>query len=358
MDEAMLFQDQLLATKFFVPSASHSLIARPQLTRLLNQGLRRKLTLISAPAGFGKTTLLSSWVQSFPQENPEAAQVAWVSLDEGDNEPVLFWMYALTALDTQQPGLCTPLLAYLQAQQAPTLPLRYVLRALINTLASRSEQFLLVFDDYHVITEPEVHNSLTYLVEHLPPQLHLILATRADPPLPLPLLRARGEVLEVRTNQLRCTPEEAMAFFKEAMGMQLPTDIIQDATTKTEGWLVGLHLLGLSLQGYTDPADLLDEVSGSQHYIQDYLLEEVLRRQPSSVQAFLLHTSILERLSAPLCDAVLQQRDSQEILEFLERANVFVVPLDGQRRWFRYHALFAEALRSRLERTEGEVVST
>src|SRR5437762_3056235 len=182
MDEATLLQDQLLATKFFVPTSSHPLIVRPQLTTLLNQGLRRKLTLISAPAGFGKTTLLSSWVQSFPQENPEAAHVAWVSLDEGDNEPVLFWMYALTALDTQQPGLCTPLLAYLQAQQAPTPPLRYVLQALINTLASRSEQFLLVLDDYHVITKPEVHSSLAYLVEHLPPQLHLILATRADPP--------------------------------------------------------------------------------------------------------------------------------------------------------------------------------
>src|SRR3989440_4921591 len=208
---------------------------------------------------------------------PQAPLVAWVSLDEDDNEPALFWTYALTALDAVQPGLCTQLLTYLQTQQAPTLPLRYVLQALINTLASRSEQFLLVLDDYHVITKPEVHSSLTYLVEHLPPQLHLILATRADPPLPLSLLRARGEVLEVRTNQLRCTPEEVMAFFKEVMGLQLPTDIVQDATTKTEGWLVGLHLLGLSLQGDNDPADLLDEVSGSQHYIQDYLLEEVLR---------------------------------------------------------------------------------
>ena len=219
MDEATLSQDQLLATKFFVPSSSHALIARPQLTTLLNQGLRRKLTLISASAGFGKTTLLSAWVQSFPQENPEAPHVAWVSLDEGDNEPVLFWTYALTALDTQLPGICAPLLAYLQTQPAPTPPLRYVLQALINALANRTEQFLLVLDDYHLITQAEVHSSLTYLVEHLPAQLHLILATRADPPLPLSLLRARGEVLEVRTNQLRCTPEEVMAFFKEVMGI-------------------------------------------------------------------------------------------------------------------------------------------
>src|SRR6266571_4124590 len=331
MVEATLFYDQLLATKFFLPSSSHPLLPRPHLTSLLNEGLRRKLIFISAPAGFGKTTLVSAWVQSFSQHTPEAQHVAWVSLDESDNDPVQFWAYALTALDRQQPGLCTPLLGYLHTQQAPTPPLRHVLQALINALVSRTEQFLLVLDDYHLITEPEIHSSLTYLVEHLPPQLRLILATRADPPLPLSLLRARGEVLEVRTNQLRCTPE---------------------------GWLVGLHLLGLSLQGYTDPADLLDEVSGSQRYILDYLMEEVLRRQPPPVQTFLLHTSLLERLSAPLCDAVLQQTGSQETLEFLERANVFVVPLDGQRRWFRYHALFAEALRSRLEQTEGEVIST
>src|SRR2546421_10698050 len=276
MDEATLFHDQLLATKFFVPSSSHPLIPRPHLTTLLTQSLRRKLTLISAPAGFGKTTLLASWVQSLPQETPEAVQVAWVSLDEEDNEPVLFWLYALTALDTQQPGLCTPLLASLQMQQAPTPPLRYVLQALINTLASRTEQFLLVLDDYHLITEPEVHSSLTYLVEHLPPQLHLILATRADPPLPLSLLRARGEVLEVRTNQLRCTPEEVMAFFQEVMGMHLPADLIEEVTARTEGWLVGLQLLGLYLQGHTTPAYLLDEVNGSQRYILDYLMEEVL----------------------------------------------------------------------------------
>ena len=358
MDEPMPFHDQLLATKFFVPSSSHPLIARPQLTTLLNQGLRRKLTLIAAPAGFGKTTLLSTWVQSFPKENPDAPHVAWVSLDEEDNEPVLFWTYALTALDTQQPGLCAPLLAYLHMQQASTPPLWYILQALINILTSRTEQFLLVLDDYHVITRPEVHRSLIYLLEHLPPQMHLMLATRADPPLPLSLLRARGEVLEVRTNQLRCSPEEVMAFFKEVMGVQLPTDIIRDATARTEGWLVGLQLLGLSLQGDTAPARLLDEVSGSQRYILDYLIEEVLRRQPSAVQTFLLRTSILERLSASLCDAVLEQTNSQELLEFLERANVFVVPLDGQRRWYRYHALFAEALRLRLEQTEGKAVAT
>lgn len=357
LDELLLYHDQLLATKFFVPAASHPIIARPQLTALLKQSLRHKLTLISAPAGFGKTTLLTSWLRSFPQENSEVPHVSWVSLDEGDNESLLFWTYALTALDTMQPGLCTPLIAYLQTQQAQKPPLRYILQALINTLASSTGQFLIIFDDYHLITEPEIHRSLTYLVEHLPPQLHIILATRADPPLPLSLLRSHGELLEVRTNQLRCEPEEVSAFFKEVMDISLPEYIIQEATARTEGWLVGLQLFGLSLQGHIDPADLLREVNGSSRYILDYLTEEVLRRQPPTVQTFLLRTSILERLSTSLCDAVLEQTDSQKMLEFLERANVFVEPLDGQRRWYRYHALFAEALRVRLEQTEGQTMS-
>lgn len=356
MNEATLFHDQLLATKFFVPSSSHPLIPRPHLTTLLLQGLRRKLTLISAPAGFGKTTLLSAWVQSFPHESSESPLMAWVSLDESDNEPVLFWTYVLTALDNQQPGLCTPLLTYLQAQPAPK-PLRYVLQALINNLANKTEQFFLILDDYHIITHPEIHTSLNYLVEHLPPQLHIMLATRADPPLSLSLLRARGEMLEVRTNHLRCTPEEVMAFFKVVMGIQLPGNIVQKVTTRTEGWLVGLQLLGLSLQGDTASDDLLNEVRGSQRYILDYLIEEVLRRQPPSVQTFLLRTSILERFSASLCDAALEQSGSQEVIEFLEHSNVFVVPLDGQRHWYRYHALFADALRTQLEKIEGEAVT-
>jgi LuxR family maltose regulon positive regulatory protein len=341
MSEATLFNDQSLATKFFVPTAPHSLIARPHLTTLLDQGRRRKLTLISAPAGFGKTTLLASWAQSLLRENPEAPHVAWVSLDEDDNEVVLFWIYLLTALDTQLPDLCAPILSYLGMPQVPKPPMRNVLQALINILANSTEQLLLVLDDYHVITEPEIHNSLTYLVEHLPPQLHLILAARVDPPLPISLLRARGEVRN---------------FFKEVMGMHLSGDLIHEVTARTEGWLVGLQLLGLSLQGHMAPTDLLGELNGSQHYILDYFMEEVLRRMPPSAQTFLLRTSILERLSASLCDSLLGQMGSQQMLDFLERANVFVVPLDGQRRWYRYHALFAEALRSRLEQTEGEAI--
>ncbi len=351
MDESPLFHDQLLATKFFIPSSSHELIPRPRLIELLNMSLACPLTLVSAPAGFGKTTLLSTWIQSLPPKRP---QVAWVSLDEGDNEPALFWRYVLTTLDSKQPGLCTQLVTYLQTQQAP--PLRSVLQTLINRLAEQSQQFLLVLDDYHLITEQAIHTSLTYLVEHLPPQLHLILATRADPPLPISLLRARGHLLEVRTDELRCNPDEAMAFLKKSTSIQLSPDMVAAVTTRTEGWLVGLQLLSLSLQGHVDPGDLLEEVSGSQRYIFDYLIEEVFQSQRASVQTFLLHTSILKRLSASLCDAILEQSGNQQMLEQLERANLFIVSLDMQRRWYRYHALFAEALRHWLEQTQPAMV--
>ncbi len=351
MDESPLFRDQLLATKFFIPSSLHGLIPRPRLTELLNKSLERPLTLVSASAGFGKTTLLSTWIQSLPSEH---SRTAWVSLDEGDNESTLFWLYVLTALDSQQPGLCTQLVTYLQTQQAP--PLRSVLQTLINRVAEQSEQLLLILDDYHLVTEQAIHTSLTYLVEHLPPQLHLILATRADPPLPLSLLRARGHLLEIRTDELRCTPEEVMAFLNKTVSSQLPQDMIEEVAARTEGWLVGLQLLGLSLQAHADPGDLLEEVSGSQRYIFDYLIEEVFQSQSASVQTFLLHTSILKRLSAPLCDAILEQSGSQQVLEQLERANLFIVSLDTQRRWYRYHALFTEALRHRLEQTQPALV--
>ena len=348
MDESLLFHDQLLATKFFIPSSSsHALIPRLRLFELLNTSLECSLTLVSAPAGFGKTTLLSTWLRTLPAERP---QIAWVSLDEGDNEPALFWRYVLTALDHQQSGLCTQLITYLQTHQAP--PLRSVLQTLMNRLAEQSEQFLLILDDYHLIAEQAIHTSLTYLVEHLPPQLHLILATRTTPPLPISLLRARGHLLEVPTDQLRCNPEEVMAFFKKTARIHLSQHMVEEVATRTEGWLVGLQLLGLSLQDRADPGDLLKEVSGSQRYIFDYLIEEVFQRQSASVQTFLLHTSILKQFSAPLCDALLEQSGSQQMLELLERANLFIVSLDTQRRWYRYHTLFAKALRHLLEQTQ------
>lgn len=349
----LLIENQLLATKFFVPVAPGTLISRPRLGTLLHQSLEYPLTLISAPAGFGKTTLLSSWQHSLPTNH---FSVAWVSLDEGDNEPRLFWTYVLAALDMQQPELFTPLLKYLQSPQAP--PVMYILTILIKLLMDTTQVFLLILDDYQVITEPEIHDTLTYLIEHLPPQMHIILATRTDPPLHLSQLRAHRQMLEVHANQLRCTVEETGAFFQEVMGTTLPDDTIQDVTTRTEGWLVGLQLLGLSLQGHINPANLLEEMSGDQRYILDYLTEEVLNRQSQEVQTFLLSTCILQRFNASLCEFITQQHDSQQILKWLEQANLFVVSLDDKHDWYRYHALFAEALHYQLEQTHGDLVPT
>jgi len=347
----MFIQNQLLATKFFVPVASHPLISRPRLNALLQESLNHPLTLISTPAGFGKTMLLSAWGQSLP---PSRALLAWLSLDEEDNEPQQFWLNVLTALSMHQPERFTPLLKYLQSPQTP--PLKYVLTALVNLLVDRTEHIVLILDDYHLITEPQVHTTLAYLVEHLPSQLHIILATRTDPPLPLSLLQTREQVLQIRTNQLCCTPEETKAFLQEVMGVQLPDETIREVTTRTEGWLVGLQLLGLSLPGHPDPATLLEELRGDQRYILDFLIEEVLQRQPQEVQTFLLSTSILECFTASLCDTVLEQAGSQQMLEWLERANLFVVSLDSKRQWYRYHVMFAEALRYRLEHTHADLV--
>ena len=347
----MGWQDQYLSTKFFVPVAPHVLIARPRLFSLLDEGSRRPLTLVSAPAGFGKTTLLSAWVQAQPTGNP---LVAWVSLDEADNDPVRFWSYVLTALDRVRPGNYSKFATYLQAEAQPSL--QSVMTACLNRLVEQPEPLILVLDDYHLLTDEALHTSLTSFIERLPPQVRVILSTRADPPLPITRLRGRGQLLEVRADQLRATPEEARAFLGEVMNIELPEQELAAVEERTEGWLVGLQLVGLSLQGRPTSIDLFEEVSGQQGYILDYLTEEVLSRQEPAVQRFLLHTSILERLTAPLCDAVTGQSGSQQVLEMLHRANLFLVPLDSQRRWYRYHALFAEALRSRLEQVEGEVI--
>lgn len=353
MSRLMVIQNQLLATKFFVPVASHPFIVRPRLNALLQESLNRSLTVISAPAGFGKTMLLATWGKSL---SPSDALLGWLSLDEEDNEPVSFWINAITALGTHQSELFTPLLKYLQSPQTP--PLKHVLAELINLLIDRPEHFVLILDDYHRITEPLIHGMLRYLVDHLPPKLHIILATRTDPPLPLSLLQMREQVLQIRTNQLSCTAEETKVLLQEVTGIQLPDQTIQEVTTRTEGWLAGLHLLGLSLSGYSNPTTILAELSGDQCYIQDFLIEEVLQRQPQEMQTFLLSTCILERFTASLCDAVMLRAGSQRMLEQLERANLFVISLDNKRQWYRYHALFAEALRYRLEQTYPDFAST
>ncbi|HEX6554805.1 MAG TPA: LuxR C-terminal-related transcriptional regulator [Ktedonobacteraceae bacterium] len=347
-----LYSDQLLETKFFVPVASHALIPRPRLAALLDTCPRRPLTLVSAPAGFGKTTFLSEWVQAL---SPESIRVAWVSLDEQDNDLVRFWRYVLTALDRVQPGMCTDLVTLLRTQPSPPLP--YVLTKLINRLVQIPGQVLLVLDDYHMITDQAVHASFTSLVEHLPAQLRVVLSTRVDPPFPLSRLRARSQLLEVRTEQLRCTDTEVADFLHEIVGVELSDDGVQQMITRTGGWLAGMQLLDLSLKRRESSFYLQEGISGSHHHILDYLTEEVLRQQPPAIQRFLLRTSMLERLTAPLCDAVLEQSGSQQVLEELKRANVFLISLDSQRRWYRYHPLFAEALRYMLERSDPEAIA-
>jgi LuxR family maltose regulon positive regulatory protein len=351
MNPPTLLQNQLLATKFFLPTAPRMLILRPRLNALLDRALECSFTLVSAPAGFGKTTLLSTWAQALPAHD---IGVCWLSLDEEDNDPYLFWTYVLAALQTQDPQHFAPLLSQLQSSSPP--PLKSLLTQLINLLIEFDQHLVLILDDYHRITEEQVHATLASLVEHLPAQLHLILATRADPPLPLPLLRAKQRVWEIRTEQLRCTTQETGAFFQQVVGIRLPDQMLQEVVARIEGWLVGLHLLALSLPEQVEPLTLLEQVSGEQRYILDYLTEVVVHKQPPEVQRFLLGTSILEQLNASLCDAVMEHTGSQQMLEYLERANLFVVSLDPGRCWYRYHALFAEALSHQLEQRHADLV--
>jgi LuxR family maltose regulon positive regulatory protein len=332
----------LLATKLFVPPARAHLVLRPRLLDRLEQGLQGKLTLISAPAGFGKTTLLSAWVGGCGRP------AAWLSLDERDNDLTRFLAYLVAALQTLAPTLGAGVMGVLQAPQPP--PAESVLTALLNDIATVPNHFVLVLDDYHLVDAGPVDDALTFLLEHLPPQMHLVIATREDPHIPLPRLRARGQLTEVRAAELRFTPSEAAGFLTEVMGLNLAAEDIAALERRTEGWIAGLQLAALSLQGHQDTTSFIKQFTGSDHFVMDYLVEEVLNQQPASVQTFLLRTSILDGLCGPLCDAVLREpaASGQATLEYLEHANLFLVPLDDERRWYRYHHLFAELLRRRL----------
>lgn len=352
--------DPLVATKLTIPPARSTLIPRPHLLERLQVGLRGALTLLSAPAGSGKTTLLSAW-RATPEG--QVTPLAWVALDEEDNDPRRFWRYVLTALDSAVPGAGTAPLEVLQSSDAPSL--EAVLTALVNGLAEQRKDVVLILDDYHVIEADAIHRMLTHLLEHPPSCLHVVLATRADPLLPLARLRARGSVTELRAADLRFTVDDTGAFLNTVMGVSLSSEEVAALATRTEGWVAGLQLAGLSLQGRSaeDTARFIAEFTGSHRYIVDYLLDEVLLRQPEEVQRFLLHTCILGRLCAPLCAALLEGEDppderiaakpetgiagSQEMLEWLERHNLFLIALDDERRWYRYHYLFADAVRQR-----------
>jgi len=357
-------------------------VPRPRLIERLNAGLHRKLTLISAPAGFGKTTLLSEWAAGCGRP------VAWVSLDKGDNAPTRFWAYFVAALQTVHESVGEAALAALESPRAP--PLESVLTTLINEIAavpdhpstSSGRSFALVLDDYHLIEAQPVHDALAFLIDHLPPQMHLILCSRADPPLPLSRLRGRDQLGELRTADLRFTPDEAAAFLNQVMGLGLSAEDVAALEARTEGWIVGLQMAALSLRGRDAErvAGFVAAFTGSHRYVLDYLTDEVLLQQPESVQTFLLRTAILDRLTGPLCDALcsvgargvagrgngsaepgLSESEGltgsgQEMLEQLDAANLFIVPLDDERRWYRYHHLFADLLRKRLGGIQPDLI--
>jgi ATP/maltotriose-dependent transcriptional regulator MalT len=340
----------ILATKLYLPRLRPNAVSRPRLLERLNEGLQRKLTLIAAPAGFGKTTLVSAWVAGCDR------QVAWLSLDAGENDPTLFLTYLVAALQTIAPTIGEGVLGVLQASQPP--PTEAILVALLNEITTLPDHFVLVLDDYHLIDAKPVDIALTYLVEYLPPQMHLVIATREDPDLPLARLRARGHLTELRATDLRFTASEAAAFLNQAMGLNLSAEDIAALEDRTEGWIAGLQLAALSMQGHQDVAGFIRAFAGDHRYIVDYLVEEVLQRQPEPVRRFLLQTSILDRLHGPLCDAVTGQEEGNARLEALERGNFFVVPLDDRRYWYRYHHLFAEVLSAQLLAEQPDQVAT
>ena len=340
---AMSRQDVLLATKLHVPRRRPGFVTRPRLVGRLEEGLARGLVLVCAPAGSGKTVLLADWARH------GGRPVAWLSLDVGDNDPVRFWRHVVAALGQARPGigeLAGHVLGPLEASSPDGLVM-----ALINELAAdpREDEVLLVLDDYHLIDSQPVHGSLLFLLEHLPPGLRMVLASRSDPPLPLARLRAGGQLAELRAAELCFTADEAAALLREAIGADLPGTAVAALTARTEGWAAGLQLAGLSLRGQADTAGFVAAFSGSHRYVLDYLTGEVLERQNPQVREFLLETSVLERLSGELCDAVTGRAGSQAMLADIERAGLFLVPLDEVRGWWRYHHLFADLLRARLQ---------
>ena len=342
----------LLRTKLYSPPLRPNLVERPRLIKRLQAGLHRKLTLISAPAGCGKTTLVGEWLASC------ACPAAWLSLDEKDNDPTRFLTYLIAALETICPQTGRSLRPLLDAPQPP--PAERLMTELVNSLGGAPERSILVLDDYHTITALAVHQLLTLLLDGLPPTWHLVLTTRHDPPLPLPLLRARDQLTEIRQSDLRFSAAESASFFSNCMRLPLTPEEIAVLETRTEGWVAGLQLAALSLEG-RDPAgrtQFIAGFSGRHHFVLDYLTDEVLTRQPETVQLFLLQTSILDQLSGPLCDAVTGGDKGRQILARLKAANLFIVPLDDERCWYRYHHLFAELLQARLQETRPGELTT
>jgi LuxR family maltose regulon positive regulatory protein len=350
---------QLLTTKLFIPPTRPKIVPRPRLIDQLNACAYPgcKLILISAPAGFGKTTLVSEWVQVLSKAVPLTA-IAWLSLDEGDNDPARFLAYFIAALNQAQgveASIGKGSLNMLQSPQPP--PTEAVLTQLINEIVAIPDRIILVLDDYHVIGSSQVDDILTFLVEYLPPQMHLVIASREDPHLPLSHFRARGQLTELRAADLRFTSSEAAEFLNQVMGLKLTIEDIAALERRTEGWIAGLQLAAISMQGRDDTTAFIESFTGSHRLVLDYLVEEVLERQPVDIQDFLLITASLDHMNGSLCDALTGKENGQEYLELLDDANLFIVPLDDERCWYRYHHLFKDLLRSRLQQTQpGRIV--
>ncbi|MBL8103154.1 MAG: hypothetical protein JNM02_11520, partial [Anaerolineales bacterium] len=342
----------LLATKLYIPPLPPKVVARSRLIKQLSEGLTtgHKLTLISAPAGFGKSTLVSEWITN------SGRPAAWLSLDENDNDPARFLIYLISALQAISPNLGVGILDALQSPQTP--PVDAILTALLNEITTISKDFILVLDDYHLTDAKSIDDTLTFLIEHLPPQMHLVITTREDPTLPIPRLRARNQLTEIRAAGLRFTPPEAIEFLNQVMNLDLSVDEVAVLETRTEGWIAGLQLAALSMKGQQDFHGFIQAFAGDHRYIVDYLVEEVLQRQPEDIRNFLLQTSILDRLNGPLCDAVTSQSGSKTKLESLQRDNLFLIPLDDKRHWYRYHYLFADVLRVHLMTERPDLVPT
>ena len=330
----------LLTTKLYIPLRPAHCVSRPRLVQRLNQGLKCKLILISAPPGFGKTTLMSDWLHQ------TRTPTAWFSLDTADNDPIYFLKYLITACRNLDAEVGKGALARLQSPQLPAT--ETILISLLNDFVALTNDFVVVLDDYHLLQNQQIHDLVTFLLVHQPAPMHLVIASRADPPLQLARLRSQNQVAEIRAHELGFTTEESTIFFNEKLKLALSEKEITVLGSRTEGWIAGLQLAALSLQDCRDPAGFIKAFNGDNRYIVDYLLEEVLLRQPETIQNFLLRTSILDRLSGSLCDAVLNQQGSQSILTDLERGNLFLFSLDDERVWFRYHPLFAELLQQRL----------
>src|SRR5215813_10261264 len=344
MSSAPKWVGQRLTTKLYLQPARQTLVDRPVLLDQLKDGLRGKLTLVSAPAGFGKTSLVAAWRKDC--ETP----LAWVSLDEEDNEPLRFLDYLIGALQMVDNDLGDESAELLHTSSAP--PIKVVLTSLLNEINAYDKEFVLAFDDYHVIREHGIHDALSFLIERLAPHAHALIATRSDPPFPLGRLRARGELKELRASDLRFDTTEATAFLNEVMNLALTPADVSALEDRTEGWIAGLQLSALTLQNRANRSELVKEFAGDNRFVLDYLLEEVLHCQTEKVQDFLLRTSVLTRLNGSLCDALTDDQSGHAMLEQLERANLFLIRLDGRGEWFRYHHLFADLLRLKLKQKQ------